>query len=951
MQALFAGLDAQQLACAQAPFSSPLAIIAGPGAGKTRTLVARCCSAVRSGAALAQNVCVVSFTRAAVEELRARLSGLLGAQAVGRDGVTVSTFHGLALQCVKRFYSDLKCPPGARRAWGAKAPPSLITHREPLEIAMNVSYDRCASQTRELAAALKRGDQTVALKVFGERGKETCVLILDEAKATFCVARLFRDGSVKRLAEDDAITQPFLPEPVRKGKGDAKVPKASKASPTERWFSEKVRGLRSEARVFLSAWDKVRLLGRSESDCDAAGCSDLANFGRAFTAACSDANECDFNDIMRLAIELLRPGGSARARRAFGALTCVLVDEVQDCSAPQLALLHEILAAGVERRKSEYAHSSSAAGPVLPQLTVVGDPRQSIFAFNGAVRNVFSQLQTTFPALRILSLTTNYRSVRDVVFAANCIGAGMPSVGVEIKPSEVPAGSGIAVAGQDAASSAVTIVEARTVECELSFVLAAIESLLLQQPPAGARRIALGDIAILCRLRETTLQVLNVLRKLGVPCTLSSSSTLAARPVRVALAVLRLVCNDAADADCEVLIKASTKSRPPLSPAAYAAISSLESGADAAEVFDSAAAASGAGAPAAVGASAGRSRLSALRLLVEHGAQAAEAPRKRKRRQLSGAASDEDVEEDSARISREDVKLARKIVGTIDNLRANLSVLAFESFVERCSVFASLGSAPPDPMRMLEGPKSTVPIDIGPGSSAVSPAWRERIARAAAASKDASKSGAGLSQSSTMKNFVAEWARDNRQRFAPPSGASAQPTPASKAPPRFSYSGYDDDEIEDADAAFEAGSGASSSTSAYGSEAYTARRRMIAAFAEALEARISEPTALDDEKRDEIYVGTIHSAKGREWEAVFNVRADNMKEPLNGVAEETDDDEEGEGTLSGGGLTAMSALCPGKSALHDEMRAMEISLDEERRLFFVAASRARRHLCLSWAQV
>src|SRR6185437_14145499 len=72
----------------------PLLVVAGPGAGKTRVLTHAIAHRIGNGLP-PQNCLAVTFTRRARDELRDRLTALLGAEAAA--GITVATFHGLGL--------------------------------------------------------------------------------------------------------------------------------------------------------------------------------------------------------------------------------------------------------------------------------------------------------------------------------------------------------------------------------------------------------------------------------------------------------------------------------------------------------------------------------------------------------------------------------------------------------------------------------------------------------------------------------------------------------------------------------------------------------------------------------------------------------------------------------------------------------------------------------------
>lgn len=92
MTALDGLLPAQ--AEAAACTTGPVLVVAGPGSGKTRTLVARLLHLIESGTANPSELLAVTFTRKAAQELRARLTAQLG--PAGRQ-ITVGTFHSVAL--------------------------------------------------------------------------------------------------------------------------------------------------------------------------------------------------------------------------------------------------------------------------------------------------------------------------------------------------------------------------------------------------------------------------------------------------------------------------------------------------------------------------------------------------------------------------------------------------------------------------------------------------------------------------------------------------------------------------------------------------------------------------------------------------------------------------------------------------------------------------------------
>lgn len=123
----------------------------------------------------------------------------------------------------------------------------------------------------------------------------------------------------------------------------------------------------------------------------------------AYEARLHEVSALDFTDLLTEAARLIEtePAVAEEIRRRYRSLC---VDEYQDVDPAQQRLIDAWLGDGRD-------------------LTVVGDPRQSIYAFKGAD----PQLLTTFPArysgAHVVALTRNYRSTPQVVAVANHLAA------------------------------------------------------------------------------------------------------------------------------------------------------------------------------------------------------------------------------------------------------------------------------------------------------------------------------------------------------------------------------------------------------------------------------------------------------------------------------------------------------------------------------------------------
>ncbi|MDG1876398.1 MAG: ATP-dependent DNA helicase UvrD2 [Acidimicrobiales bacterium] len=106
--------------------TSPLAIIAGAGSGKTRVLTRRIAWQAATGAIDPRKVLAVTFTRRAAGELRRRT------RALGlRDDVAAGTFHSIALAVLRNRWAD-----------SGRKPPELLDRRMAFLAKHNPKLDR-----------------------------------------------------------------------------------------------------------------------------------------------------------------------------------------------------------------------------------------------------------------------------------------------------------------------------------------------------------------------------------------------------------------------------------------------------------------------------------------------------------------------------------------------------------------------------------------------------------------------------------------------------------------------------------------------------------------------------------------------------------------------------------------------------------------------------------------
>ena len=215
----------------------------------------------------------------------------------------------------------------------------------------------------------------------------------------------------------------------------------------------------------------------------------------------------DFPAMLSWPLRLLRQDDQVR-HVLQSAFRWVLVDECQDLAPIQLALV-QLLA------------------EVHGNLTVAGDPMQSIFRWLGADPTFLLDFARLFPGAAMVTLTHNHRSTAHLVGLANALGdlLEQPSRLVTDNP---PGPLARLVAAEDAQAEA---------ELVAHQVGALVDRGLLDHP---------GDSAVLYRTNAQADVLASALRAAGIPYRMHAHADLfGERVVRDLIAYLRLANNPA----------------------------------------------------------------------------------------------------------------------------------------------------------------------------------------------------------------------------------------------------------------------------------------------------------------------------------------------------------------------------------------------------------------------
>ena len=235
------------------------------------------------------------------------------------------------------------------------------------------------------------------------------------------------------------------------------------------------------------------------------------------------ASALDFDDLIMTTVHLLQsfPEVREQYRRRF---RHVLVDEYQDTNHAQYALIRELCGVPAEPGPVD----GVLADP--PELMVVGDSDQSIYAFRGAtIRNILD-FESDFPGASTILLEQNYRSTQTILTAANAVITRNPNRPAKRLWSD--AGDGDRIVGY----------VADTEHAEAQFIASEIDTLV------DSGDFTPADMAVFYRTNAQSRAFEEVFIRVGLPYKVVGGVRFyERREVRDAIAYLRAIANPADD--------------------------------------------------------------------------------------------------------------------------------------------------------------------------------------------------------------------------------------------------------------------------------------------------------------------------------------------------------------------------------------------------------------------
>jgi len=554
--------------------SGSVAVVAGAGTGKTHMLARRYLQHLISDGLRPLNVVAVTFTRRAADELRARIRSVIAAQRAAApdslhpdallevEAAPIGTIHALAQRICHAFPEEAGLPPDVAvldeldgRLWTAEALDAALDALDADTLRV-VPFSLLRQALRTLLAdpfraevALAKGAEELRAELASARAAALDALqgtAWHDAAALLRVARGPDEHPVERSrASALAALEALARDDSDAGAGwqvlCALTPHLGRAADWRDTSGAGLSSVKAALRTLRdgarSVWDDGRgpaawtwgehdatLLERTAAIRDA-----FARVRSALAEQKRRAKQVDFGDLEVHAVRALeRPSVRAALQRRWRAL---LVDEYQDTSPAQARLL-ELL---------------RGAAPV----TVVGDEKQSIYAFRGADVRVFRgerERLAARPNATSVELRTSYRSHRALVDTVNRVFDAV--LGVDAAPLEAAREQSslpgphvrwleLDAAGSD--SEAAALAEAERVARAIAALLRSDPPLLVES--AGERRpLRAGDIAVLARSRSSLEPLEGVAPGLGVPVlNAGGGDVLATREGLDALALLRAV--------------------------------------------------------------------------------------------------------------------------------------------------------------------------------------------------------------------------------------------------------------------------------------------------------------------------------------------------------------------------------------------------------------------------
>ena len=157
----------------------------------------------------------------------------------------------------------------------------------------------------------------------------------------------------------------------------------------------------SSAKNNLYSWKEYQDNPGFVGDDHSSGRPKISLIYELYVKRCFKASGMDFDDLLFNMYVLLTkfPDVLNKYQHKF---SHILVDEFQDTNYAQYTILRKLAA-------------------VNENICVVGDDAQSIYAFRGAnILNILS-FQKDYPDLAVFKLEQNYRSTKNIVFAANSV--------------------------------------------------------------------------------------------------------------------------------------------------------------------------------------------------------------------------------------------------------------------------------------------------------------------------------------------------------------------------------------------------------------------------------------------------------------------------------------------------------------------------------------------------